>query len=164
MVREWAAWHGVFQFLWGGEVVTSGYFHRKAVLSGFWGGFSGAMQGHDPNVEQLRRMYPCLCTACRIQCPHCGRRFAELVAERHIPKCSDIIAKPSRLKAAGGHSVTMVAGTLLWLPPGYRRLVAYLWHTCHATAPGELSAHSAVSSRVMAGMIAAGATCNKRKP
>lgn len=42
-----------------------------------------------------------VCCPCRVECPHCGRRFAELVAERHIPKCSDIIAKPTRLKAAG---------------------------------------------------------------
>mgnify|MGYP001806776584 CR=1 FL=1 len=45
-------------------------------------------------------MFVCL-LGCRVECPHCGRRFAELVAERHIPKCADIIAKPSRLKAAG---------------------------------------------------------------
>lgn len=37
----------------------------------------------------------------RVQCPHCRRRFSELVAERHIPKCADIIAKPSGLKAGG---------------------------------------------------------------
>lgn len=23
-----------------------------------------------------------------VQCPHCGRRFNETAAERHIPKCS----------------------------------------------------------------------------
>lgn len=33
-----------------------------------------------------------------IQCPHCERRFKPATAERHIPKCKDIIAKPSRLK------------------------------------------------------------------
>lgn len=30
----------------------------------------------------------------RIECPHCGRRFAEDVAERHIPKCKTIVNKP----------------------------------------------------------------------
>ena len=25
-----------------------------------------------------------------IQCPHCGRKFNQMAAERHIPKCSDI--------------------------------------------------------------------------
>ncbi|CAF2918409.1 unnamed protein product [Rotaria sp. Silwood2] len=29
-----------------------------------------------------------------IQCPHCGRNYAPKVAERHIPKCVNIVAKP----------------------------------------------------------------------
>ncbi|CAF0822381.1 unnamed protein product [Rotaria sp. Silwood1] len=29
-----------------------------------------------------------------IQCPHCGRNYAPKVAERHIPKCVNILAKP----------------------------------------------------------------------
>jgi hypothetical protein len=29
-----------------------------------------------------------------IQCPHCGRNYAPKVAERHIPKCVNIQAKP----------------------------------------------------------------------
>ena len=37
-----------------------------------------------------------------ILCPHCGRRFNEKAAERHIPKCQDIRAKPTMLRAGGG--------------------------------------------------------------
>mmetsp|Transcript_12300 Transcript_12300/g.28872 ORF Transcript_12300/g.28872 Transcript_12300/m.28872 type:complete len:95 (+) Transcript_12300:575-859(+) len=34
-----------------------------------------------------------------VQCPHCSRRFNETAAERHIPKCNEIKAKPKMLKA-----------------------------------------------------------------
>jgi len=33
----------------------------------------------------------------RILCPHCGRKFNDKAAERHIPKCSSIMAKPKTL-------------------------------------------------------------------
>lgn len=35
----------------------------------------------------------------RTPCPHCGRKFNADVAERHIPRCRDIKAKPKRLVA-----------------------------------------------------------------
>ena len=41
-----------------------------------------------------------------IQCPNCGRRFNETAGARHIPKCQDIINKPSRLKAHSGQQAT----------------------------------------------------------
>jgi len=37
-----------------------------------------------------------------VQCPHCGRNFNESAAERHIPKCGDIKAKPTRLVRGQG--------------------------------------------------------------
>lgn len=41
-----------------------------------------------------------------IPCPHCNRRFNEKAAERHIPQCQNIKAKPSSLsKGSGGSAV-----------------------------------------------------------
>lgn len=38
-----------------------------------------------------------------VPCPHCGRRFNQMAADRHIPQCKNIIAKPTSLrKGAGG--------------------------------------------------------------
>lgn len=44
-----------------------------------------------------------------IQCPTCGRRFNEMAGARHIPKCRDIIAKPSRLISHSGQQATTAA-------------------------------------------------------
>lgn len=41
-----------------------------------------------------------------IPCPHCGRRFSEKAAERHIPQCQNIKAKPSSLKRGSGGAAT----------------------------------------------------------
>ena len=30
----------------------------------------------------------------RVQCPYCERRYAQIVADRHIPRCKDIVNKP----------------------------------------------------------------------
>lgn len=37
-----------------------------------------------------------------VPCPHCGRRFNQKAAERHIPQCQNIKAKPSTLKRGSG--------------------------------------------------------------
>jgi hypothetical protein len=37
-----------------------------------------------------------------VQCPHCQRTFNSIAAERHIPQCSDIKARPKRLMRGGG--------------------------------------------------------------
>ncbi|CAJ1026394.1 putative zinc-finger of a C2HC-type [Leishmania utingensis] len=34
----------------------------------------------------------------RVLCPHCGRKFAQEVAARHIPKCATTIAKPKGIR------------------------------------------------------------------
>jgi hypothetical protein len=37
-----------------------------------------------------------------IPCPHCGRRFNEKAADRHIPQCQQIKARPTALKRGTG--------------------------------------------------------------
>lgn len=37
----------------------------------------------------------------RIPCPHCGRKFGQQAAERHIPKCADTKSKPGGILKAG---------------------------------------------------------------
>ncbi len=37
-----------------------------------------------------------------VPCPHCNRTFSSGAAERHIPKCTSIRAKPSVLMRGGG--------------------------------------------------------------
>ena len=44
----------------------------------------------------------------RVQCPHCMRKFNANAAERHIPKCTSIQAKPK----------TLVRGARPGLTPG----------------------------------------------
>lgn len=34
----------------------------------------------------------------RVPCPHCGRKFADEVAARHIPKCATTVAKPKGIR------------------------------------------------------------------
>lgn len=48
-----------------------------------------------------------------IPCPHCGRRFNEKAADRHIPQCQKIQAKPTSLKrGAGGGGGRIGTGTV----------------------------------------------------
>jgi len=44
-----------------------------------------------------------------VPCPHCGRSYNERAAERHIPRCADIRAKPSRLARGGGRGAHVAA-------------------------------------------------------
>jgi uncharacterized Zn finger protein (UPF0148 family) len=41
-----------------------------------------------------------------VTCPTCGRRFNQTAGARHIPKCKDIVNKPSFLSRGSGHSAT----------------------------------------------------------
>lgn len=47
-----------------------------------------------------------------IQCDNCGRRFNERAAERHIPLCKDIKAKPTALRKGAGNAGGLIGGTL----------------------------------------------------
>lgn len=50
-----------------------------------------------------------------IPCPHCNRRFNQKAAERHIPQCQNIKAKPTSLKkgAGGGGGIAGTASTMV---------------------------------------------------
>ena len=37
-----------------------------------------------------------------VPCPHCGRTFNEKAADRHIPQCQNIKARPMALKRGAG--------------------------------------------------------------
>eukprot|EP01138_Halocafeteria_seosinensis_P014614 gb/GECG01014919.1/.p1 GENE.gb/GECG01014919.1/~~gb/GECG01014919.1/.p1 ORF type:complete len:823 (+),score=100.43 gb/GECG01014919.1/:1-2469(+) len=39
-----------------------------------------------------------------VPCPHCGRTFNETAAERHIPRCQGIQARPSALRKGSGNN------------------------------------------------------------
>jgi hypothetical protein len=44
-----------------------------------------------------------------VTCPHCNRRYNQTAGARHIPKCKDIFAKPTRLSAGSGQAATTSA-------------------------------------------------------
>ena len=57
----------------------------------------------------------------REQCPHCNRKFNPDVAERHIPKCAEMKAKPSMLQRGSGRGAGGGGGTASHLGPSKKR-------------------------------------------
>ncbi|XP_046401523.1 zinc finger C2HC domain-containing protein 1C-like [Ischnura elegans] len=53
---------------------------------------------------------PPMDTSHLIPCPHCGRKFNDAAAERHIPRCKDIINKPKPPPSRGGPSGAIPKG------------------------------------------------------
>lgn len=47
-----------------------------------------------------------------VPCPHCGRSFNPKAADRHIPQCVNIRAKPTSLRRGDGKNGLMGAGTV----------------------------------------------------
>jgi len=43
-----------------------------------------------------------------VPCPHCNRTFSEKAAERHIPHCKDMKAKPKRLMRGSGRNAVSI--------------------------------------------------------
>ena len=67
----------------------------KAANGGGGDGGGGFMS--DPESDQINQQLAQMASDSLIPCPHCNRRFNEKAAERHIPKCQSIKAKPSFL-------------------------------------------------------------------
>ena len=40
-----------------------------------------------------------------VPCPHCGRSFNETAAARHIPRCANTKARPTRLMKGSGKGI-----------------------------------------------------------
>ena len=56
-----------------------------------------------------------------VQCPHCGRRFNEVAAARHIPSCKTTVNKPKFLKAGTGGAGLLMAPQAKALPTAGHR-------------------------------------------
>jgi hypothetical protein len=69
--------------------------------------------GVDPGADSLDAFDD------RVKCPHCNRKFNQEVADRHIPRCADIKAKPNGiLKKGGGKCASAVdAGATAEIQP-----------------------------------------------
>jgi hypothetical protein len=71
-----------------------------------------AAEGQAGRSVTPRSFCAACCNVCRVPCLHCGRRFAALVAERHVPKCAEAQARPNRLAAGGEPGALVVVACL----------------------------------------------------
>ena len=65
---------------------------------------AGAGESGDPAADTLDTFDD------RVVCPHCNRKFNQEVADRHIPRCADIKAKPNGILKKGGGKCASAVG------------------------------------------------------
>lgn len=82
-----------------------------------------------------------------VPCPHCGRNFSEQAAERHIPKCTSIKAKPKALVRGSG----VAAGAA-----GAKKLAATQSTSGASTSTRAVSSAGLRSSHSASGAAASG--------
>jgi hypothetical protein len=75
------------------------------------GGASSSSTGGDGSQQTNAQPAQPYIDPTLIQCPNCLRRFSEKAAERHLPVCQKIIAKPSSLKKGGGQTAGSLTAT-----------------------------------------------------
>lgn len=86
---KWKRDHLQFQ-----QILQAGKPQKKKATPSYGG---GSMPASQPTYEQED-------LDDRVPCPHCGRKFNAEVAERHIPRCKNIINKPKTIRRGQGNA------------------------------------------------------------